>query len=63
MRKQAQNLFSATSSTVMTFTIWVNSCHAYFYPFNLQHSSCKHVFSIRMEGSVDPDQMASSEAS
>ena len=29
-----------------------------FYPVNLQHSSCKHVFSIRVENSVDPDQMA-----
>ena len=33
------------------------------YPANLQLSSCKHVFSIRMEYIVDPDQMASSEAS
>ena len=34
-----------------------------FYPVNLQHSSCKHVFSIRAENTVDPDQMASPEAS
>ena len=35
-----------------------------FYPIiNLQHSSCKHVFLIKVETSVDPDQMASSEAS
>ena len=33
------------------------------YPVNLQYSSCKDVFSIRVENSVDPDQMASSEAS
>ena len=33
-----------------------------FYPVNLQHSSCKNVFSIRIENNVDPDQMASSEA-
>ena len=33
-----------------------------FYPVNLQHSTCKHVFSIRLENSVD-DQMALSEAS
>ena len=33
-----------------------------FYPINMQHSSCKHVFSIRVETSVNPDQMASSEA-
>ena len=29
-----------------------------FYPFNLQHSSCNHIFTIRVENSVDPDQMA-----
>ena len=34
-----------------------------FYPDNLQHSSCKHVLSIGVENSVDPDQMALSEAS
>ena len=34
-----------------------------FYPVNLQHSSRKHVFSIRVENSVDPDQMALLEAS
>ena len=33
------------------------------YLLNLQHSSCKHVFSIRKENSMNPDQMASSEAS
>ena len=33
------------------------------YPINLQHSSCKSGLSIRVENSVDPDQMASSEAS
>ena len=33
-----------------------------FNPVNLQQSSCKGVFSIRVENSVDPDQMASSEA-
>ena len=34
-----------------------------FYPVNLQHSSCKHVFSIWVENSVDPCQMASWENS
>ena len=29
-----------------------------FYPVNLQHSSYKHVFSIRVENGVDPKQMA-----
>ena len=33
------------------------------YTVNLQHSSCKHIFPIRVENSVDPVQMASSEAS
>ena len=33
-----------------------------FQPVNLHLSSCKRVFSIRMENSVDPDQMALSEA-
>ena len=28
-----------------------------FYPVNLQHCTNKHVFSIRVERSVDPDQM------
>ena len=27
-----------------------------------EHSTCKHVFTIRVENSVDPNQMASSEA-
>ena len=34
----------------------------FFYPINLQHLSSKHVFSIRMKNSMDPDQMASAEA-
>ena len=33
-----------------------------FYPVDLQHSRCKHTFSVRVENSVDPDQLASSEA-
>ena len=33
-----------------------------FYSFNLQHSSYKHFFSIKVEISVDPGQMVSSEA-
>ena len=33
-----------------------------FYLINLQHSSSNHVFSIRLENSVDPDQMATLEA-
>ena len=34
-----------------------------FYPVYLHHSSCKHVFSSRVENGVDPVQMASLEAS
>ena len=50
----------------------INPCHAeyfiYFtlsqvYRVNLQYSSCKHVFSIRVENSMDPDKMASDEVS
>ena len=33
------------------------------YPVNLQHSSGTLVFSIKAENSVDPDQLASDEAS
>ena len=47
----------------------VKPSHAeYFYMYNttsinLQHRDCKHIFSIRVENSVDPDQIASSETS
>ena len=34
-----------------------------FYPVNLQYSSCKYVFSIVEENSVDPDQLALREVS
>ena len=53
-------------------TMSFNSCHVIFlyptllpniYPVKLLHSSCKHVFSIKVENSVDPDQLASDEAS
>ena len=33
-----------------------------FYPVNLQQFSCKHFFSVRVENSVNPNQI-SSEAS
>ena len=42
----------------------INSSNLPCYPGNLQYCIiCKHVFSIVMENSVDPEQMASSEAS
>ena len=34
-----------------------------FYLVNLQHFSCKQVVSSRLENNVDPDQVASLEAS
>ena len=34
-----------------------------FYPVNMQHSSCEHVFSVKVENCEDPDQMASLEVS
>ena len=51
----------------------VDNCHAEFflsttllpnlYPVNQQHSSGKGVFLVRLENSVDPDQMALLDAS
>ena len=62
------------TSTVIETRDRVDPCHAEyyyyllhssptFYPVNLQHSSCKGVVLIRVENSVDTDQMASSIAS
>ena len=34
-----------------------------FYTVHLQHSSCMHAFSFKVENSVNPDQMHSLEAS
>ena len=55
---------------IYLFSEYNNPCHAdyffvphsspNFYPVNLHHSSCKHVFSIRVENTVDTDQTASS---
>ena len=44
--------------TVLRTTLLLN-----FNPVKLKHSSCKHLFSIRVENRVDPDQVASLEAS
>ena len=49
--------------TLVMLNIFMYYTPPQFYPVNLQNSSCKHVFSIRVENRVDPDQMASSEAS
>ena len=64
----SQNLSSAAVVTC-ALRVKVHRCHAenplpnLCLVVNLQHSSCKHAFLIRMEDSVDPDWMASSEAS
>ena len=45
---------------------WIYLCTTLlpnFCPVNLQHCSYKYVFSISVENSVDPDQLASEEAS
>ena len=53
----------------ITSGIFIHVCypfHAEYFKYlllpnvyNLQNFSCKHVFSIRVENSVDPDQLAS----
>ena len=50
------HLFTFVMLNILCTTLLPN-----FYPFNLQHFTCKHLFSIRLENSVDPDQLASSE--
>ena len=52
------NEFQPLSCIILCTTLLPN-----LYPTNLQHSSCKHVFSMRGENSVDPDQVTSSETS
>ena len=48
--------------TLPCWYFYVLHSSLFFYSVNLQQSSYKHVFSIRMENSVDRDQMASPEA-
>ena len=48
--------------TLVILNIFCTTLLPNFYLINLQHSSCKHAFEIRVENSVDPDQMASSTA-
>ena len=55
------NLIS--KDTHLVFTKYSTTLFPNFYPVNLQHFSHKHALSIRVEISVDPDQMASLEAS
>ena len=50
-------------STLAILNMLCTSLLPYLYPVSLQHSSYTHVISIRVENSVDPDQMASSKAS
>ena len=53
------------SSSILNKMLRFYPCHAEYFMYYTptQHSSYKHVFSIRVENIVDPDQMASSEAS
>ena len=43
---------------IMLYNFMYTSFLPNFYPVNLQHSIYQHVFSIKVENSVDPDQMA-----
>ena len=55
--------FSICDLNLVMLNIFMSyTSHLFLSCLNLQHTSCKHVFSIRMENSVDPDQMATSEA-
>ena len=47
--------YGTSSPTVLN--IFMQYYPPQFYPANLQHFSCMYVFSIRVENSVDPDQM------
>ena len=51
------------SLTIVMLNIFKFYTSPHFHHVNLQHSGCEHVCTIRIENSVDPDQMASSEAS
>ena len=44
---------------LVMLNILCTTLHPNFYPVNLQHSNCKQA----VENCVDPDEMASSEAS
>ena len=43
----------------MLNSLYRNALLPNFKHVYLQHSSCEHVFTIKVENSVDPDQMAS----
>ena len=45
--------------TLVMLNIFMATLIPNLYPVNLQHSSCKHVFSIRVENTGDPDKMVS----
>ena len=51
------------SFTFIMLNILYTSLLPNVYPVNLKHSNYEHPFSFRVENNVDPDQMASSEAS
>ena len=56
-------IFSMTRGKIGTITTLADHNHVWMYYMPLQflsyHSSCKHVFSIRVENDVDPDQLRS----
>ena len=49
------------NSALVMLGIISNILFANMYSVNLQHASCKQVFSIKIENSVDPYQMTSSD--
>ena len=58
------SLFSTEILTLVVLNILCTILLSNFHSISLQHSSYKHVFTRKIKKkSVDPDQMASSEAS
>ena len=57
-------VLSFSYSKQLTLVMLNSFIYPQFCPVKLQHYSCisKHVFSIRVENTADPDQMATSEA-
>ena len=62
-RLSSVHMYNHALSLILLNSDYVTTTLPIFYHVNLHHSSCKHVFSIRVENSVNPGQMASSEAS
>ena len=60
---QDKNKTGLGHETLVMLNIFMYYTPPKFLSINLQHSSHKHVFSIRTEISEDPNKMALSEAS